>query len=127
MKLIFIISVFVFSVSLYSTERNIKENIHVFTDTTEKCPVTQDAVSGEYVTFRYINSDIKFCNEGCIMAFKKEPAKYSEHLFCMPCSDPDGNKETGSVYNGVKYYFCSESCKGKFDKEPDVYLEKFKK
>jgi Cu+-exporting ATPase len=96
-------------------------------DSASVCPVTGDAITNEFVAYRYIDKDIKFCNEGCIMAFKKEPSKYSEHLKCMPCGDDDADKNISSVHNGVKYYFCGNGCRGKFEKDPQTYLDKFTK
>ena len=118
---------FIFIATFSYSEYSKSENSIVYSDSSAKCPVTGDDVSGEHITFRYIDKDIKFCNEGCIMAFKKEPAKYSEHLLCMPCGDTDANKDINTVNNGVKYYFCSKGCKGKFEKEPEVFLKKFNK
>lgn len=115
-------------IAAFSNAENIKnENITIFADSVTKCPVTGDDVSGEHITFRYIDKDIKFCNEGCIMAFKKDPSKYNKQLKCMPCNDDDSNQDINTVHNGVKYYFCSNGCKGKFKKEPEAYLEKFLK
>lgn len=99
----------------------------VLSDTSLKCPVTGDDIMGEHVMFRYIDKDVKFCNDGCIMAFKKEPAKYTEHVKCMPCNDDDGSLNITTTYNGVKYYFCGKGCKSKFEAEPEAYLEKFMK
>lgn len=132
MKLYFILSVFVFISAISSASVNGKEfnNSHfhgVYADTTLKCPVTGDDIPVEPVMFRYIDKDVKFCNDGCVMAFKKEPAKYSEHVKCMPCNDDDGKHNINTTHNGVKYYFCGEGCKGKFEAEPEAYLKKFMK
>ena len=98
----------------------------VYSDTLSKCPVTGDNISGEHISFRYADRSIKFCNEGCVMAFKKEPAKFTEHLLCMPCNDPDGKTDINAVHNGVKYYFCSGGCREKFTAKPEEYLKEFK-
>lgn len=127
MKLYFIVAAFIFIATFSYSEYSKIENSTVYSDSTAKCPVTGDDVSGEHIAFRYIDKEIKFCNEGCIMAFKKDPAKFTKELKCMPCKDDDANHDINSVHNGVKYYFCSNGCKGKFKKEPDVYLEKFLK
>jgi len=127
MKLYFILSVIVFISVLTKAEYSDNRNSSVLSDSTLKCPVTGDDISGEHVMFRYIDNDVKFCNDGCIMAFKKEPAKYTKHVKCMPCNDDDGNHEINTTYNGVKYYFCGKGCKGKFEAEPEAYLEKFMK
>jgi Cu+-exporting ATPase len=127
MKLYFILSVFVSLAALSNAEYSHKETGSVYADTTLKCPVTGDEISGEHVSFRYIDKDVKFCNDGCIMAFKKDPAKYMEHLKCMPCGDDDADHKISTTHSGVKYYFCSNGCKGKFESDPEAYLEKFKK
>ncbi len=131
MKLYFILSVFIFiaisSASFYSKEYNNSHSGGVYADTTLKCPVTGDDIPVEPVMFRYIDKDVKFCNDGCVMAFKKDPAKYSEHVKCMPCNDNDGKHTINTTHNGVKYYFCGEGCKGKFEAEPEAYLKKFMK
>jgi YHS domain-containing protein len=132
MKLYFILSVFVFiaafsSVAAGNAEDSITNNNIVYADSTLKCPVTGDEISGEHVTFRYIDKDVKFCNDGCAMAYKKDPAKYSEHVKCMPCNEDDANHKINTTHNGVKYYFCGNGCKGKFDKDPEAYIQQFSK
>lgn len=127
MKLILIISVFVLTAAFSNAESFKNENIIIFADSAAKCPVTGDEITSDHLSFRYIDKDIKFCNEGCILAFKKEPSKFTKELKCMPCKDDDANHDINTVHNGVKYYFCSNGCKGKFRKEPDAYLEKFLK
>lgn len=132
MKLYFILSVFVFIAAVNSVQVNFAENSNdnlsgFYADTTLKCPVTGDVISGEHIMFRYIDTDVKFCNDGCVMAYKKEPAKYSEHVKCMPCNDDDGKLKINTTHNGVKYYFCGEGCKAKFEAEPEAYLKKFMK
>jgi len=101
-------------------------NTFNYADTLSRCPVTGDDVSGEHISFKYADKTIRFCNEGCVMAFKKEPAKFTEHLLCMPCNDPDGKMDINTVHNGVKYYFCSGGCRDKFTAKPDEYLKEFK-
>lgn len=127
MKLYFVISVFaailILSSSTMSNVSNVNPN---FADSLQGCPVTGDAITSGDITLRYVDRDIVFCNEGCMMAFKKEPAKFTEHLLCMPCSDPDGKKDINTVHNGVKYYFCNQGCKKKFEADAEKYLEKFK-
>ena len=61
------------------------------------------------------------------MAYKKDPAKYSEHVKCMPCNEDDANHKINTTHNGVKYYFCGNGCKGKFDKDPEAYIQQFSK
>ncbi|HMQ79892.1 MAG TPA: YHS domain-containing protein [Ignavibacteria bacterium] len=127
MKLYFILSVIVFMAALTKAEYSHSEFSGIYADTSLKCPVTGDVISGEHIMFRYIDKDVKFCNDGCVMAFKKEPAKFSEHVKCMPCNDDDGKLIINTTHNGVKYYFCGEGCKGKFESEPEAYLKKFMK
>lgn len=127
MKLYFILSVFIFMAAFTKAEYSVNHSADVMADTSLKCPVTGDDLSGEHIVFRYIDKDVKFCNEGCVMAFKKEPAKFSGQVKCMPCNDDDGNHSINTTYNGVKYYFCGKGCKGKFESEPEAYLEKFMK
>jgi len=127
MKLYFILSAFVFIAALTNQEYSYSEFSGIYADTTLKCPVTGDEISGEHVSFRYIDKEVKFCNDGCIMAYKKDPAKYSEHVKCMPCNEDDANHKINTTHNGVKYYFCGNGCKGKFESEPEAYLKKFMK
>lgn len=125
----FILGAFVIAISntiSYSAKTDITQMV-VMPDSAATCPVTGDAITDEHVGFRYIDKDIKFCNDGCIMAYKKDPSKYSEVLKCMPCNDDDGKAKINTTHNGVKYYFCGEGCKGKFEAKPEAYLEKFMK
>lgn len=115
------------SVSVNSAEGISGENNGILADSTLKCPVTGDEISGDHISVRYIDKEMKFCNDGCAMAFKKEPAKYMEHVKCMPCGEDDANHKISTAYNGMKYYFCGNGCKGKFDKDPEAYLQKFSK
>lgn len=125
MKLYFILSVFIIAAAFTNAEfKNYSVPYH-YSDTSMVCPVTGDPVAGEHIVYRYIDKELKFCNDGCLMAYKKDPSKYSEHLKCMPCNDDDANKELSASHNGVKYYFCGKGCKGKFEKDPESYLKKF--
>lgn len=125
MKLYFIISVFILTVVFTKAEYNNDSATTYLSDTALVCPVTGDPISGEHIAFRYVDKELKFCNDGCLMAYKKDPAKYSEHLKCMPCNDDDANREISTTHDGVKYYFCGKGCKGKFEKDPESYLKKF--
>ena len=127
MKLYFILSVFILAAAFTKAENSSNSVSAHYSDTASVCPVIGDPVNGEHVAFRYIDKELKFCNDGCVMAYKKEPAKYSEHLKCMPCNDDDANRELNTIHNGVKYYFCGKGCKGKFEKDPETYLEQFSK
>lgn len=132
MKLYFILSAFILAAAFLSVSASVKPGYPagssaMMPDSAATCPVTGDVISNDYVAFRYIDKNIRFCNEGCVMAFKKEPAKYSEHLKCMPCNDDDANTKISSVHDGVKYYFCGNGCKGKFEKDPKAYLDEFTK
>ena len=127
MKLYFILSVFIIAAAFTYSENITIAYTSGYSDTSSVCPVTGDPVTGEHVAFRYIDKELKFCNDGCMMAYKKDPAKYSEHLKCMPCNDDDANRELNTTHNGVKYYFCGKGCKGKFEKDPESYLQKFSK
>ncbi len=127
MKLYIILAAFIFIAAVSNSEYSKNEISGVYADTSLKCPVTGDDVSGEHTTFKYIDKEIRFCNDGCILAFKKEPSKYSEHLLCMPCGDTDAKKDINTVNDGVKYYFCGKGCKGEFEANPEAYLKKFNK
>src|SRR5687767_3475867 len=111
MKLTLVLALFIFLAALSNSEYSVQENDRVYSDTASKCPVTGDLITGEFVSYAYIDKEQKFCNDGCMMAFKKEPAKYTDHLLCMPCSDTDAKREINSVHDGVKYYFCGKGCK----------------
>lgn len=97
-----------------------------FSDSVSTCLVDDDQVSGTGISYRYIDKDIRFCSEGCEMAFKKEPAKFMiDGLKCMPCGEDDAKKEVSYMHNGVKYYFCGKGCKGKFENDAQKYLDKY--
>ena len=124
MRLNFILPAFILAAAFISVSASAKAEYPAWpsammSDSSATCPVTGDVITNHYIDFRYIDKKIRFCNEGCIMAFKKEPAKYSEHIKCMPCNDDDANTKISSVHDGVKYYFCGDGCKGKFDKDPE--------
>ena len=127
MKSTLVIALFVFLAALSNSEYATTEKNIMYSDTSSKCPVTGDLITAEYVSYTYIDKDQKFCNDGCMMAFKKEPAKYTEHLMCMPCGDTDAKQDLSTMHNGVKYYFCGKGCKGKFEAEPEAYLKQFTK
>lgn len=127
MKLYFILSVFILAAAFTKADYSNNSVSAHYSDTASVCPVTGDPVTGEHIAFRYIDKELKFCNDGCVMAYKKEPAKYSEHLKCMPCNDDDGKHELNTTHNGVRYYFCGKGCKGKFEKDPESYLQQFSK
>ncbi len=128
MKMIIIAS-FIFAYILSGTGSPIsKEHFDIPSDTTGVCPVTGDKLSGESPSFRYIDKEISFCNDGCVMAFKKEPAKYiNSGLKCMPCNEDDSNHNISAVHDGVKYYFCGKGCKSKFEADAEKYLNEYKK
>lgn len=135
MKLYFVISIFtVLNIINSNTNSNTNSNANSINylsgrataDSLSDCPVTGDKITTAEIQLRYIDKVIVFCNEGCLMAFKKEPAKFTSHLLCMPCNDADGKKEINAVYNGIKYYFCGKGCKKKFDADAEKYIEKFK-
>jgi YHS domain-containing protein len=95
-------------------------------DSVSHCIVSGDEFTGEGVGVQYLGKNISLCNDGCIMAFKKEPAKFlKEGLLCSPCNDYDGKKDISSVHNGTKYYFCGSGCKKEFENDPDKILDEF--
>lgn len=92
----------------------------------EYCPVSGEKIEGSGVVFKYLDTKVKFCCEGCEKSFKKNPAKYLKAGVIDPvCGMSETNSDITSVYDGVKYYFCSESCKKKFEKDPSKVLEKY--
>lgn len=132
MKLYFILTAFIIAAAFISVSASAQPEYpatfsRIMPDSAATCPVTGDVITNDYVAFRYINKSIRFCNDGCVMAYKKEPAKYSEHLKCMPCNDDDANVKISTIHDGVKYYFCGNGCKGKFEKDPQAYLDEFTK
>lgn len=124
-----IIALFVFTCALSGTYNASSENCSgILGDTVKYCPVSGDEILNESVSFSYIDKDILFCNDGCIMAFKKEPANYlNSGIKCMPCNEDDTKKNISVMHEGVKYYFCSEGCKSKFDADAEKYLNEHKK
>lgn len=97
-----------------------------FSDTTSHCIVSGEEFTGEGVNVQYLDKNISLCNEGCIMAFKKEPAKYlKEGLLCAPCNDYDGKKDISAMHEGTKYYFCGSGCKKKFENDAEKYIDEF--
>lgn len=128
MKMIIIAS-FIFAYIFSGSGNSVsKEHFSILSDTSGVCPVTGDKLSVGSPTFRYIDKDITFCNDGCVMAFKKEPANYLKGgIMCMPCGEDDSNKNISAVHNGVKYYFCGKGCKSKFESDAEKYLNEHKK
>jgi YHS domain-containing protein len=95
-------------------------------DSVSHCIVSGEEFTGEGINVQYLDKNISLCNEGCIMAFKKEPAKYlKEDLLCAPCNDYDGKKDISAVHEGTKYYFCGNGCKKKFEGDAEKYLDEF--
>lgn len=95
-------------------------------DSVSHCIVSGEEFTGEGVGVQYLGKKISLCNEGCIMAFKKEPAKYlKDGLLCAPCNDYDGKKDISSMHEGTKYYFCGNGCKKEFENDPDKFLDEF--
>lgn len=97
---------------------------HILSDSTSHCIVSGEEFTGEGINIQYLDKKISLCNEGCIMAFKKEPAKYlKEGLLCAPCNDYDGKKDISAMHDGTKYYFCGNGCKKKFESDAEKYLD----
>lgn len=96
------------------------------TQTSEKCIVGGEVLSeGQTVEFVYLGQAYKFCCEGCLAKFKKEPADYIKtKMTCMVMPEDEIDKETFVIYDDVKYYFCCPGCVKKFEKDPEKYLKK---
>ncbi len=124
-SLIIFSSLFILGIIALPQENTLAE-FRQSSDTVMNCPVDAEQISGGGISYRYIDKDMRFCSEGCEMAFKKDPAKYmTEGLKCMPCGEDDANREISHVHNGVKYYFCGKGCKGKFESDAQKYIDKF--
>ena len=96
-------------------------------DSAAVCIVEGEVISSQPVTFMYFDKEYTFCCDGCVMLFKKEPAKYIKGgLTCAPCSGEDGDAGISAVHEGVKYYFCGKGCLGKFEDNPGKYTDKYK-
>ncbi|MCI0448827.1 MAG: hypothetical protein L0Y79_03455 [Chlorobi bacterium] len=118
----------ILSISRSSDSVRANENFQPsYSDTTQLCIVSGEPIETGGVKYKYLNKEIIFCCEGCIKAFKKEPAKYLTVLRCPICDDDDGKRDISAVNDGVKYYFCSSSCRGKFENDANKYLENYSK
>ena len=125
-SLILFSSIFVIGVFALPREETLA-NCTGGADSANTCIVTGDPASESGLGLRYIDKNIQFCNEGCEMAFKKEPAKYLKNgLRCAPCGEDDAKKNISHTHNGVKYYFCGNGCKTKFESDAQKYLDKYK-
>lgn len=88
---------------------------------------------GEYswgggVRFRYLDSDLTFCSDACVKAFKREPINFlKEGVKCPICNHVDGRKDISTTHDGTKYYFCNEGCKVSFKADTQKYLDKYNK
>lgn len=126
MKFIFLFSIFIVFVILPSGIES--HSFESGNDTAKYCMVTGESIEGNGVVFRYLDSEINVCCDGCVMAFNKEPARYlKKRLLCAPCKDEDANPEISHLHKGVKYYFCSNGCKAEFADDAEKYLAKFNK
>jgi YHS domain-containing protein len=98
-------------------------------DSTQVCIVSgEEFLSSQGVKYQYLNKEVSFCCDGCVKAFKKEPAGYmKDGLRCPVCDDDDGKKDLSHVHDGVKYYFCGSGCKNKFEADAQKYLDNYKK
>jgi YHS domain-containing protein len=97
-------------------------------DSMQVCIVTgEEFPEGSGVKYKYLNKEVRFCCNGCVQAFEKEPAKYIKGgLRCPVCDDDDGKEELHTTHEGVKYYFCGNGCKSKFEKDQQKYLDNYK-
>jgi YHS domain-containing protein len=103
--------------------------------TDHKVDVKKALAEGKYIDHEYNRYFI--CCDGCVPAFKKDPAKYSKNAsvalasFEMPkeltCAVNPGSKvdvkaatEKGQFadHNGRRYYFCCGNCSAGFKKDP---------
>ena len=93
-------------------------------DSINICVVDKTIIGDQAVEFTYMDTKYIFCNTGCEMLFKKEPALFTGGILkCMPCNDYDARIKINFIYGNVKYYFCSDRCRNKFIKAPKYYLK----
>lgn len=85
------------------------------------CPVSGEPLGDESVSYTYMGKEYKFCCQGCVGKFKKEPMDYTEGLQC-PVMGGAAKKDMSTMYEGVKYYFCCEGCDKKFMDNPEKYM-----
>ncbi len=128
MKFIYL-SIFVFTILIFSNQNIVSNVSSILSDSTEYCIVSGEKIEGEGVKYTYLNTDIKFCCEGCQKSFQKNPAKYlsAAALRCPVCDEDDAKKDISMSTDGVKYYFCGKGCKASFGKDPQSYLKKYQK
>ena len=121
--------IFLFVIGILTIKGNSNAEIIIQNaDSTQLCIVTGETIEDGGVKYKYLNKEVTVCCDGCIKAFKKEPASYlSGGLRCPVCDDDDGTKELSHTHEGVKYYFCGNGCKGKFEKDASKYLENYNK
>jgi YHS domain-containing protein len=94
----------------------------------------------EPITYDYNGRDIKFCCQGCLETFKKDPATYTKKLddaiiaaqkdsYPYTTCPVTGEKlgEMGPpidyVYNNQLVRFCCPACPPIFEKDPEKYMK----
>lgn len=129
MKKIIYLSIFIFVIIASSNNSTFSKLNSTASDSAEYCIVNGDLIEGVGVKYKYLNSEVKFCCEGCEKSFKKNPEKYlgAAALWCPVCDEGDAKKDLSLVNDGVKYYFCGKGCKSKFSSDPDSYLKNYSK
>ena len=85
------------------------------------CPVSGEPLGDNSISYTYLGKEYKFCCEGCVGKFKKEPMDYTESLQC-PVMGGAAKKDVSTVYDGVKYYFCCKGCDKEFMENPEKFM-----
>ena len=78
---------------------------------------------------------VYFCCEGCVVPFKKDPARYIKKLYdegvtlaklqtTCPVMGGKIDPKLFADYAGKRVYFCCPGCKAPFLKDPGKYIKK---
>lgn len=102
-----------------------EQDVSTVVKPSDKCIVAGETIEeGKAVEFEYLGVTYKFCCEGCLEKFKKEPANYIKtKLMCPVMPEDEIDRDTFVLHEGVKYYFCCPSCIKKFERNPEKYLK----
>src|SRR5688572_14666228 len=94
-NLIILSSLFIFGILFIAAQNSSSGSYYSGADSTQVCIVSgEEYPSGQGVKYQYLNKEVSFCCEGCVKAFKKEPASYiKDGVRCPVCDEDDASKE----------------------------------
>lgn len=106
------------------------------------CPVTGEELGGmgDPVIYNYKGREIRFCCQGCVKPFEKEPAKYIAEIDAQIIKDQlahypldtcvvseaklgDMGEPVNMVWNNRLVRFCCSGCVKDFEADPTKYIK----